>query len=60
MVVVPRHIVEEVAVAAAEQEVLEAFLLQRVRDGASLWGTYPPDEATRREFGEWRSQRERA
>lgn len=60
VVVVPRHLVEEVAVAAAEQEVLEAFLLQRVRDGASLRGTYPPDEATRREFGEWRSQRERA
>ena len=37
--------VAEVAVAIAEQEVLETFLLQRIRDGVPLW---EPIRQTRR------------
>ncbi len=47
-VVVPRQLVAEVALAAAERETLETFLLQRIRDGTPLLGSYLPDEATRR------------
>jgi len=54
VVVIPRDLVEEVAAAAAEQEELEAFILEKVRQGAPLAGTYPPDERTKREFEHWR------
>lgn len=50
VVVIPRHLAGEVAVAAAEQQRLEHFILERIRSGAPLRGTYPPDEATRAEF----------
>lgn len=46
VVCVPRHLANEIAQPAADQEDLERFLLQRVRDGAALPGTYPPDDDT--------------
>lgn len=46
VVVIPRHLAAQVAQPAAEQEELEKFILSRVRAGASLPGTYPPDDAT--------------
>jgi regulator of RNase E activity RraA len=50
VVCVPRHLVGVVAGSAAEQEDLEAFLLERIRGGAALPGTYPADEATMRAY----------
>lgn len=47
VVCIPRHVTETVAADAFEQDRLEAFLLERVKSGAPLPGTYPPDEATR-------------
>ena len=44
--VIPRAMAAEVAAKATEKERLERFLLQRLKDGAPLQGTYPPDEAT--------------
>ncbi len=44
--VLPRAMAVEIAEAAAEKEALERFLLQRLKDGAPLDGTYPPDAAT--------------
>ncbi len=44
--VIPRGWAETIAEAADEKERLERFLLQRLKDGAPLDGTYPPDEAT--------------
>jgi hypothetical protein len=44
--VIPRHLAAEVAADALEQERLERFILERVRDGAALPGTYPPDADT--------------
>jgi regulator of RNase E activity RraA len=55
--VIPRAMADEVARDAAEQEELEEFLLQRVADGATLAGTYPPDEATRTAYEAWRRGR---
>jgi hypothetical protein len=46
------------ALAAAEQEQLETFLTERIRDDAALPGTYPPNEATKAAFEEWRKARE--
>lgn len=50
VVVIPRHLADEVAVAAREQQELEQFILERIRSGAPLRGTYPPDAGTRAEF----------
>lgn len=43
VVCIPRHLVAGIAEPAAAQEALERFLLERVRDGAGLPGTYPPN-----------------
>jgi regulator of RNase E activity RraA len=59
VVVIPRALADEVARDAAEQEELEEFLLQRVAGGAALAGTYPPNEATKAAFEQWRSSRQR-
>jgi regulator of RNase E activity RraA len=50
VVCIPRHVADMVAADALEQDRLEAFLLDRVKRGAPLPGTYPPDEATRAEY----------
>ena len=44
--VIPAAMAEEIAAAAQEKERLERFLLARLRAGAPLDGTYPPDDAT--------------
>ena len=54
VVVIPRHLADEVARDGAEQEALEAFVVRRIADGAPLAGTYPPNEATRAAFEQWR------
>ncbi len=43
VVVIPRHLADEVATDAAEQEIMEAFVLERIEAGAALPGTYPPN-----------------
>ncbi len=55
--VIPRHLAEEVARDAAEQEKMEAFILERIEGGAALPGTYPPDAETKAAFAAWREQK---
>ena len=55
VVVIPAHLAQEVAQDAAEQELFEAFVLERIEGGAALAGTYPPNEATRAAFEKWRA-----
>jgi regulator of RNase E activity RraA len=50
VVCVPRHLADEVAAAAVEQERLEGFVLAKIEAGAPLRGTYPPDERTLAEY----------
>ena len=57
VVVIPHHLADEVAADAAEQEKMEAFILERVANGAALPGTYPPNAATRAAFEAWRQER---
>ena len=46
VVVIPRHLAAEIAPAAAEQERMEAWILEEVKAGQGIFGLYPPDEAT--------------
>lgn len=57
VVVIPRHLADEIAVDATEQELLEAFILERIEAGAPLPGTYPPNAATRAAYEEWKKGR---
>jgi regulator of RNase E activity RraA len=50
VVCVPRHVAEAVAAGGLEQEQLEAFLLEKVKRGAPLPGTYPPGPETLAEY----------
>ncbi len=50
VIVIPKEIAEVVAVAAAEQHSLEEFILSKIRDGASLPGTYPPSPEVTAEY----------
>jgi regulator of RNase E activity RraA len=52
VVCIPRHLAEEVATAAHEQEKLERFIQFEISSGAPLKGTYPPDEDTLRRYHE--------
>jgi regulator of RNase E activity RraA len=54
VVVIPQHLADEVAEQSEEQEKMEAFILERVQGGAKLAGTYPPNDATKAAFAEWR------
>lgn len=50
--VIPQHLVQMVVDKACEKDRLERFLLERLKAGAALDGTYPPDAATLRAFEE--------
>ena len=53
VVCVPRHLADEVAAEGWEQERKERFLTMKIRKGAPLIGTYPPNEQTRADFEAW-------
>ena len=50
VIVVPRHLAEEAASRALEQERRERFILGKVQGGASILGVYPPNAETLAEF----------
>ncbi len=43
--------------AASLADELEAFVLEKIRAGAPVPGTYPPNEQTRVEYEAWRKAR---
>lgn len=55
VIVIPRQLAEEVARDAAEQEEMESWILERVRDGASSINHYPPDEQRMAEYRDWKA-----
>ena len=59
VVIIPAHLADEVAADAAAQEVMEAFILERVQGGAKLAGTYPPNAETKAAFEIWRQEKGR-
>ena len=56
VIVIPRHLAHEVAQEALEQEQLERFVLEEISAGRSLPGTYPPNEATRARYEQWKKK----
>src|SRR3954447_17111829 len=50
VVCVPRHLAQEIAEAAVEQDAQEAWIQNEIRNGKPLRGTYPPDAETRRRY----------
>jgi regulator of RNase E activity RraA len=54
VVVIPRHLADEVARDAAEQEQLESWILKEVKAGKGIFGLYPPDDDTRARYHSWR------
>ncbi len=56
VVFLPAAIAEEVARDAVEQDRLEAYVRQRIEDGDSIIGVYPPDEKTQADYKAWLKQ----
>jgi regulator of RNase E activity RraA len=59
-VVIPQALLDEVVTAAAEQEQLEAWILGEVEGGATLPGLYPPNEANKSRYAQWRARQKNA
>ena len=60
VIVIPKDIADEVAAEATEMTVFEDFVQEKVLEGRSILGLYPPTEAqSRTEFAEWRQARGR-
>ena len=55
-VVIPKDLVEFVAHEGAEHELYESWVFTEVEKGAQLPGLYPPDDATKARYAEWRRQ----
>lgn len=55
VMIIPRHLADEIAVETLEMELFEAFVLEEVNAGASIRGLYPPtDPATLTRFTAWK------
>jgi regulator of RNase E activity RraA len=58
VMVIPRHLANEVAEATVDMELFEAFVIEQVRQGASIKGLYPPIEPkTLEKFDAWKAAR---
>ncbi|MDT4989948.1 MAG: hypothetical protein QOI74_4042, partial [Micromonosporaceae bacterium] len=55
VVVIAPKLIAELLAAAAEQELEERFIAERVADGASVDGLYPVGPAWRERFDSWRA-----
>ncbi|RTQ31534.1 ribonuclease activity regulator RraA [Variovorax gossypii] len=55
VIVIPAHIADEVAAEAIEMTAFEDFVQEKVLEGRSILGLYPPtDEQSRNDFAAWR------
>lgn len=60
VVVIPAHLADEIAAEATEMTVFEDFVQEKVMEGRSILGLYPPtDEQSRSDFAAWRQARGR-
>jgi regulator of RNase E activity RraA len=59
-VVIPNALVDEVADTAAEQEMLEEWIVREVQGGASLPGLYPPNAENKARYQAFRSDAAKA
>jgi regulator of RNase E activity RraA len=55
VIVIPVHLADEVAAEAVEMTAFEDFVTEKVHEGRSILGLYPPtDEQSRTDFAAWR------
>jgi regulator of RNase E activity RraA len=54
--IVPRHLAAEVGEEGAEMELKELFIVERIRAGRSIVGTYPLDDAGLADYKAWRAK----
>jgi regulator of RNase E activity RraA len=60
VIVIPAHMADEVAAEATEMTVFEDFVQEKVLEGRSILGLYPPtDEQSRTDFATWRQAKGR-
>jgi regulator of RNase E activity RraA len=60
VVVIPAHLAEEIADETVEMTAFEDFVTEKVHEGRSILGLYPPtDEQTRVDFAAWRKAKGR-
>ncbi len=58
VVVIPAALADEIADEAVEMTAYEDFVIEKVQEGRSILGLYPPtDEQSRAEFAAWREAR---
>ncbi|MBT8385418.1 MAG: ribonuclease activity regulator RraA, partial [Bacteroidia bacterium] len=58
VMVIPADIVDEVADECIEMTIFEEFVLEKVNEGASIIGLYPPtNDQTLRDFNKWKSEK---
>jgi regulator of RNase E activity RraA len=57
VVVIPAHLAEEIAAAAAEREAFEAWVIAQARGGRPLKGLYPANDATMKAYEAWKASR---
>lgn len=59
VMVIPRHLADEVAAESVGMELFEAFVLEEVRRGIPIIGLYPPtDPDTLTRFEHWKAERD--
>ena len=59
-VVIPAHLADEIAEEAVEMTAFEDFVTEKVHEGRSILGLYPPtDEQSRIDFAAWRQAKGR-
>lgn len=60
VVVIPAHLANEIADEAVEMTAFEDFVTEKVREGRSIIGLYPPtDEQSKVDFTAWRNKNKR-
>jgi regulator of RNase E activity RraA len=60
VIVIPAAIADDVAAEAVEMTVFEDFVIEKVQEGRSILGLYPPtDDASRKDFEAWRREQSR-
>lgn len=57
VIVIPRHLAEEVAREAADKEEMETWILQQIQAGGSSTEYYPPNEERMAEYRAWKAAR---
>ena len=57
VVVIPARIADEIATEAESQTQFEDWVEDKVKEGRSIFGLYPPNAETKAEFESWKKQR---